>query len=114
MNAGKKVIGTDSGALSKIKKLQAEMEEYSKEAAAEALAQAEDAISTLASLGQRYRLVRVTGRGKGMRQSNPDRPCPVCQFKTDPPHDARQHRGQGKSKRAFTTAQLNEMGLRKA
>lgn len=114
MNAGKKASGQESGALSKIKKLQAEMEEYSKEAVAEALEQAEDAISTLASLGQRYRLVRVSGRGKGMRQTNPDRPCPVCQFKTEPPHDARQHRGQGKNKRAFTAAQLTEMGLRKA
>lgn len=114
MNMAKKAGGHDSGALSKIKKLQAEMEEYSKEAVAEALAQAEDAIATLASLGQRYRLVRASGRGKGMRQTNPDRPCPVCQFKTDPPHDARQHRGQGKSKRAFTASQLTELGLKKA
>jgi DNA repair exonuclease SbcCD ATPase subunit len=114
MNVAKKSGGQDGGALSKIKKLQEQMEEYSKEAVAEALEQAEDAIATLSSLGQRYRLVRVSARGKGMRQTNPDRPCPVCQFKTEPPHDARQHRGQGKSKRAFTSAQLAEMGLRKA
>lgn len=113
MNAARKSGGQDSGALSKIKKLQAEMDEYSKEAVADALEQAEDAISTLASLGHRYRLVRAGGRGKGMRQTNPDRPCPVCQFKTDPPHDARQHRGQGKSKRALSAAQLAEMGLKK-
>ncbi len=114
MNATRKTGGQEGGALSKIKKLQAEMDEYSKEAVAEALEHAEEAIATLSSLGHRYRLVRASGRGKGMRQSNPDRPCPVCQFKTDPPHDARQHRGQGKSKRALTAAQLNEMGLRKA
>ena len=114
MNAGKKSGGAEGGALSRIKKLQAEMEEYSKEAVAEALEQAEEAIATLASLGHRYRLVRASGRGKGLRQTNPDRACPVCQFKTDPPHDARQHRGQGKNKRPFTAAQLTEMGLRKA
>jgi DNA repair exonuclease SbcCD ATPase subunit len=114
MNAAKKAGGHDTNALSKIKKLQEQMAEVSKEAVEEALQQAEEALETLSSLGQRYRLVRVGARSKGTRQTNPDRPCPVCEFRTDPPHDARQHRGQGKSKRAFTAAQLSELGLRKA
>lgn len=54
---------------------------------------------------------RLVTRG-GARQVR-DAPCPVCKFKTQPPHDARKHRGQGKRKRAFTSSQLNEMGLAK-
>jgi len=114
MNAAKKTGSQESNALSKIKKLQEQMAEVSKEAVDEALQQAEDAIETLGTLGQRYRLVRLGARSKGSRQANPDRLCPVCEFKTDPPHDARQHRGQGKNKRAFSAAQLSELGLRKA
>lgn len=101
------------GAIARVKQLQEQMAEASKEAAAEALAQAEEALATLNALGQRYRIVRVGAPGRTTRQTNPDRDCPVCQFRTDPPHDARRHRGQGKSKKAFTAAQLAELGLRK-
>jgi hypothetical protein len=113
MNAARK-NGAHDSALGKIKQLREQIDEVSKEAVAEALGQAEEAIETLSTLGQRYRLVRVGAAGKGARRSNPDRPCPVCEFKTDPPHDARGHRGQGKTKRAFTNSQLSELGLRKA
>ncbi|MEZ5926405.1 MAG: hypothetical protein R3D57_18710 [Hyphomicrobiaceae bacterium] len=113
MNAARKDASQSGSALSKIRQLQEQMNEVSKEAVAEALKQAEDAIATLATLGQRYRLVRTGAGGKGVRRSNPDRPCPVCNFRTDPPHDARGHRGQGKNKKAFTAAQLAEFGMRK-
>lgn len=114
MNAGKKNSAAEGAAIARFKQLQEQMEAASKEVVAEALGRAEDAIETLNALGQRYRLVRVGATGRSTRQTNPDRPCPVCEFKTDPPHDARRHRGQGKNKKAFTASQLAELGLRKA
>lgn len=50
---------------------------------------------------------------KAARVANPDRPCPICEFKTTPPHDARRHRGQSE-KRPFTAAELTGMGMTKA
>lgn len=50
---------------------------------------------------------------KATRTSNPDRPCPICGFKTVPPHDARRHRGQSE-KKPFTAEELNTMGMKKA
>jgi hypothetical protein len=81
----------------------------------EALARAHQAMSDLNALGFNYQLVEK-GRGaapKMMRQPK-DAPCPVCRFKTSPPHDARKHRGQGKRKRPFTAAQLKEFDLERA
>jgi len=69
----------------------------------------------LNSLGFSYQLVdgkkgvsrKATGQIK-------DGPCPVCKFKTAPPHDARKHRSQGKKKKPFTPQQLAELGLGRA
>jgi hypothetical protein len=41
-----------------------------------------------------------------------DEPCPICNFKTDPPHDGRSHRGQNK-KRPLTAEELEAKGLTK-
>lgn len=53
------------------------------------------------------------GERKGTRTANPDRACPICEFKTVPPHDARRHRGQT-DKRPFTAEELDAMGMKKA
>lgn len=73
-------------------------------------------ISELNELGYNYRLGqggrgRSTGSRKGTRQVK-DAPCPVCGFKTNPPHDARAHRGQDE-KKPFTAAELRAKGLEK-
>lgn len=52
------------------------------------------------------------GDRKGTRTTNPDRPCPICEFKTVPPHDARRHRGQSE-KRPFTAEELETLGMKK-
>lgn len=66
-------------------------------------------------LGVTYEL-RATGRAsrRGTRQVDPERACPICGFKTIPPHDARAHRAQGDKKKAFTAEELTTKGLRKA
>lgn len=89
----------------------------------EALARANEVIAELRELGFNYRLVEdaaakrpstrrsaTNGTGKGIPSGAP---CPVCKFKTEPPHDARKHRAQGDRKRAFTAKQLEELGLAK-
>lgn len=87
----------------------------------EAMEKVEAALHDLNSLGYHYRLVEGTVRKaaspsgvsrKGAGQLNPDRVCPICEFKTEPAHDARRHRGQ-KVKQPFTTAELEMLHLKR-
>ena len=85
----------------------------------EALKRAQVAVDELNSLGFSYSLRSSNSRRGlragsriGTRQVNPDRPCPICGFRTDPPHDARRHRGQP-NKKVFTADELSGMGMRK-
>ena len=96
----------------RIKQLDQERAQLLATARKEALAKAQGAISDLNALGFEYHLVEK-GNGvvrKSTRQRR-DNPCPVCNFKTSPPHDGRQHRGQGKRKRPFSAAELKEFRL---
>jgi hypothetical protein len=110
-------------ALQRLKELDHERASIVTTVKSEALARANEAIAELRALGFHYRIVEdgatkqstprrsaTNGAGKGVPSGAP---CPVCTFKTDPPHDARKHRAQGKRKRAFTAKQLEELGLTK-
>lgn len=95
----------------------------------DALKKVEDAISELNSLGFNYRITDVsglasrvkrgpakpkgaTGTGKGAMAV--DKVCPICEFRTEPPHDARRHRHQPEGqKKPFTAAELEQLGLKK-
>ena len=88
---------------------------------AEAKQQAMDRVNTalknLNSLGFNFRRTeggRGTGSRRGTRQVNTTRPCPICGFLTNPPHDARAHRSQGDKKKAFTAEELSAKGMAKA
>jgi hypothetical protein len=106
----------------RIKKLDLERSTLLSDAKKEALALVQQGLDGLRALGLSFNLVegerrgkrakpgKRSGAGKGAIQ---DAPCPICGFKTEPPHDARKHRGQGKRKRAFTAKQLQELGLKK-
>ncbi len=105
-----------ANALSQIRKLEDERSKLLEGAKEEALGRAREAISELRELGFEYQLVRGDGRRGGGRAANGrgqvrQAPCPICDFETRPPHDARKHRGQGDRKRAFTEKQLAEMGM---
>jgi hypothetical protein len=100
--------------LERLKKLQAdrqkiedEEEEITKTAEAEILAKAETFIEELREYGLEYRFVK--GRG---RTADPNKDCPICNFRTDPPHDGRAHRNI-EPKKPFTTAELDKMRLTK-
>jgi hypothetical protein len=57
---------------------------------------------------------RGQGSRRGTRQVNAERACPICGFRTIPPHDARAHRSQGDKKKAFSAEELSAKGLQKA
>lgn len=109
-------------ALERIRQLDQEKARIMGEAKSEAMRKAQVALDELNALGFNYRLSEggagrrsaAEGSRRGTRQVNPDRACPVCGFRTEPPHDARAHRTQGNNKRAFTADELSARGLRKA
>src|SRR5262249_24200156 len=108
-------------AIQRIKQLDSERSQVLETAKKEALDRANQAVADLVALGFAYSLVEGTARRmrrvgakKAVRRAK-DVECPVCKFKTSPPHDARKHRfSQGKRKRPFTSKELSEMGLKKA
>ena len=104
-----------STALDQIKRLDEQRNKLLDNAKSEGLARVQEALDELNKLGFSYSLSE-NGRGRGrrgVRQKN-DGPCPICNFKTNPPHDGRRHRAQGHRKTAFTNAELSAMGYAKA
>jgi hypothetical protein len=107
-------------AIEEIKELKAQLESKTEQAKAEALEKASEAISFLRDLGfdndTILKELGFSGRAKTKesREGRPpsDEPCPICHFRTDPPHDGRAHRGQSK-KRPFTAEELEQKELTK-
>ncbi len=100
--------------LDQLKALDEQRAQLISDAKEESLTKANAAIEELNSLGFSYRLVEGgTGRAGGRKgtRSVKDAACPVCNFKTDPPHDRRKHRAQGDDKVPFTNAELADLGL---
>ena len=104
-------------ALEQIKQLDEKRAKLLEEATAEAKKRAEEAIADLNALGYNYRLAQNGGKTTGKtgitRKRDPNAPCSICKFVTDPGHDGRMHRSQGKSKKPFTAEELRELGLKK-
>jgi hypothetical protein len=111
--------------IDEIKVLKAQLESKTEEAKAEALQNGREAIDFLRELGIDNDTIlkelgfraRSTPKAPKAAKANgragpKDEPCAVCNFKTDPAHDGRSHRGQTK-KKAFTAEELEEKGLTK-
>jgi hypothetical protein len=108
--------------LEKLKALDAQRAQLLEGAKKEALDNAERAVAELNELGFHYTLSEgastATPRAprkassQAPKRQKKDVPCPICNFKTDPPHDGRMHRSQ-KTKKAFTVEELMEKGLTK-
>jgi hypothetical protein len=120
--------------IEQIQELDAQREEILSEAKTNALTRAEEAVSELNALGFHYYIgeteknvrramrrpkqlpgVERRGRAKhasldksALHKPSSDKPCPICNFQTDPPHDKRSHRNYP---RAFTERQLAEWGM---
>lgn len=88
----------------------AKIEDLKNEAIEELLNQRKEIDTQLKSLGHDVGIGRRTQR----RILDPNKACPICQFVTVPAHDARNHRGQGKKKHAFSAEELKELGYVKA
>jgi hypothetical protein len=107
-------------AIEEIKELKARVESMTAQAKAEALDKASEAIGFLRELGlDNDTILKELGfRGRAAAKESregrlpEDEPCPVCHFRTDPPHDGRSHRGQSK-KRPFSAEELEQKGLTK-
>jgi hypothetical protein len=111
--------------LEKLKALDAQRAQLLEGAKKEALDNAERAVAELNELGFHYTLTegttttstpraprRATSKAQAPKRQKKDVPCPICNFKTNPPHDGRMHRSQ-KSKKPFTVEELMERHLTK-
>jgi hypothetical protein len=107
--------------LEKIKALDAQRAQLLEGAKKEALDNAERAVAELNELGFHYTLTEgATSAPRAPRKAasqapkrqKKDVPCPICNFKTSPPHDGRMHRSQ-KTKKPFTVEELMERHLAK-
>jgi hypothetical protein len=99
--------------LDEIRKLDDRRSKLLDEAKEAALQRVHEAINDLNALGFNYRILEKAsvGRSGGRRKS--DNPCPICEFKTHPPHDGRKHRSQGSKKKPFSAQELVQHGLAK-
>ena len=104
--------------MEQIKKLDEQKSKLLDDARQEALRDANAAVAVLNELGFTYKLVEG-GRSNSTAPSSrtgtrtvKDMPCPICGFKTNPPHDKRSHRIQD-PKKPYTDAELKAKGLSK-
>ncbi len=86
--------------------LEAQKQKILETAKAEAMSEVETAIAKLNELGFKYRLTE--GEARKVNHAPSDKGCPVCNFKTEPPHDRRSHKSHAA---AFTDAELKERNL---
>jgi hypothetical protein len=106
--------------IEEIKELKALLESKTEQAKAEALEKASEAISFLRILGIDNDTIlkqlgfrnRANSRESREGAAPKDEPCPICNFRTEPSHDGRSHRGQTK-KRPLTAEELEKKGLTK-
>jgi hypothetical protein len=100
--------------ITRIKELEAEKSKLIESAKSEALARAKQAVADLNALGFRYSLTQGEGKGRnGARKMQAEKPCRICGFRTNPPHDARKHRFSKAKKRPFNAKELTDLGMRK-
>ena len=109
--------------IERVKQLQKEAAALMNSARKEAMDKINAALAELRDLGFHYfvsekssqkRKGRSAPDRKGTRRVKADTVCPICKFKTSPPHDARKHRfTQGKKKKPFSPKELQELGLKK-
>ena len=105
----------EKSAIQRIKELDDERAKIFDQAKQEALEKAKEAVNQLNALGLHYTLAdgaEKKTKGRISTRSIKQATCPICEFRTEPPHDGRTHRNQ-KKKAPFTAADLKEKGLTK-
>jgi hypothetical protein len=114
----KKLAETKQTAAQKYRAMLDEANKHREAAVSELKVAIQDLIVDLNELGFNYRLTEGGGSAsKGEKKPRPvaDKDCPICKFRTSPPHDGRNklHRDQGENKKPLTAKQLEEAGLAK-
>jgi hypothetical protein len=93
----------------RLAKLDAERKELFDGLKSDALQKANEAVTELNALGFHYLLCEEGTKTNGSTKGTPsDAACPICTFKTKPPHDKRSHK---KSPGPFTDEELAKRGL---
>lgn len=115
----------EKSVLDEMRELHARMEELKQAATEEAMARVNADIELLNSMGHHFYLGNTNAATRTPRTPRPpraeggpptnkgtvsDAPCPICDFKTSPPHDRRKHRSQ-EPKTPFTVQELEQLGL---
>jgi hypothetical protein len=95
----------------RLAKIDADRKELFDSIKAEALQEANEAVSKLNALGFHYLLCEEGEKLNGSKKGEQTGPCPVCKFMTDPPHGGRTHRAQKPEKRPFTDEELKQRNL---
>jgi hypothetical protein len=112
----------DKSPIARIKELEDARNKLISTTKAEALGRANQAVADLLALGFKYHLidevrledVKIAKKGSRKRTGTiKDAPCPICEFKTKPPHDRRAHRFSKAKRRPFNAADLKEKGYTK-
>lgn len=97
-----------STATEKALKAKADMESLFQAAIDEQLEIIREAEARLLELGH----TSAPKKGKTItRQRDPNKPCGICNFVTDPPHDGRAHKNR--SQKPFNADELKELGFKK-
>jgi len=96
--------------LERLRKLDQERDALAQQAKEQLIARANEVIKELNKLGFNYRLASSSRTREARGGISPNKPCQICKFRTDPPHDARRHKAQGRDKKPFTQAQLRDFG----
>jgi hypothetical protein len=114
------VPAEEQGRLDAYRKLEQERLQLREEIEQQLMQEVNERIATLQELGFTWKVVdetalaRKAARTPRSNNSGPaSRPCVVCQFHTDPQHDARKHRYQGDAKLPFTADDLARLGMRR-
>jgi hypothetical protein len=96
--------------IARIKEIDAERTKLMDAAKKEAIARAQQAVADLNALGFGYSLGETQRKKGQIRAGNP---CPICGFKTVPPHDRRRHRFSKAKRRPFNARELADLGLKR-
>jgi hypothetical protein len=112
-------MAKEPSVLDQLKALDEQRAKLMESAKSAALEKANEAIEELNALGFNYRLaegpvlarvLRAKTEGETPNRKPKDADCPICNFRTNPPHDRRSHRNQER-KKPFTAKELEERGL---
>ena len=106
-------MAKEKTALEEIQKLQEQIEKKKQEALDELEGDLREARATVRDIEKQIADLKGRSPRKAGEREKKDAPCSICGFKTNPVHDARSHRSQGKKKEAFTAAELREKGMEK-